>query len=259
MRAAGDARRSTVVTGAASGIGRAILENLIAAGRAVAALDKDADGLASLQQQFGGLITTRHTDITDTDDLNNAFSEAHQSLGPIEAVVAAAGIWTPGTVADLSDDQWERAISVNLTGTFNTARVTVEHLLESGGGSFVAIASDVGVQASQTCAAYVVAKHGVVGLIRSMALDFGSRGIRSNAICPGFVETAMTEEIFRHTPRALLDSRRNEVPIGRFAKPSEIASVASALISPAFSFVNGSALLIDGGATAGYFTPKEAQ
>lgn len=141
---------------------------------------------------------------------------------------------------------------MNLTGTFNTARAALGHLLRDQGGSFVAIASDVGVQGSQSCAAYVVAKHGVVGLIRSMALDFGARGIRSNAVCPGFVETPMTEEIFSQLSPDVVEARRNEVPMARFANPAEIASVVGSLVTPAFSFVNGSILTIDGGATAGY-------
>lgn len=247
-----------VVTGAASGIGRAVVEQLLTSGWTVAALDKDGKGLASLAERAAGPLLARETDIAVSSDLDRAFAETREALGAPRAVVAAAGIWTPGTVAELSDDQWSKALAVNLTGTFNTARASLEHLLAHEGGSFVAIASDVGLQGSQGCAAYVVAKHGVVGLVRSMALDFGARGIRSNAICPGFVDTAMTEEIFSNAPVEVLDARHAEVPVGRFAAPREIAAVVESVISPAFSFVNGSALLVDGGATAGYYTPRGA-
>ena len=184
---------AAVVTGAASGIGRAIAEHLLGAGWAVAAFDRDERGLADLVENSTSPLFARLTDVSDATDVNAAFAEAHETLGPVHAAIAAAGIWTPGTVTDLTDERWSRALAVNLTGTFNTARAALNHLLADQGGAFVAIASDVGVQGSQSCAAYVVAKHGVVGLIRSMALDFGARGIRSNAVCPGFVETSMTE------------------------------------------------------------------
>lgn len=247
--------RTAVVTGAASGIGKASVERLLELGWSVAGFDRDEAGLASLVEANRSHVVSRVTDIADSADVADAFSYAHDSLGPIDAVVAAAGVWTPGAVDELSDDQWAWALSINLTGMFNTARAGVRQMLTSGGGAFVAVASDVGVQGSQNCASYVVAKHGVVGLVRSMALDFGHRGIRTNAICPGFVETAMTEEIFREATPELLKARNNEVPIGRFAKPSEVAAIIGSVIEPEFSFMNGAALLIDGGATAGYYTP----
>jgi meso-butanediol dehydrogenase / (S,S)-butanediol dehydrogenase / diacetyl reductase len=251
------ANRTAVVTGAASGIGRATVELLSDLGWSVAALDRDAEGLATLNPGGSNTVVVQEVDVTDSRAVDDAFHRAASALGPINAVVAAAGVWTPGTVADLSDEQWSRAISINLTGTFNTARGGVRQMLSSGGGSFVAIASDVGLQGSQQCASYVVAKHGVIGLVRSMALDFGHRGVRTNAVCPGFVETAMTEEIFGAAPPELLRARNSEVPIGRFAQPSEVATVIQSVIDPAFSFVNGATLLVDGGATAGYYTPRE--
>lgn len=217
--------RIAVVTGAASGIGRAVVECLLDQDWAVAAIDRDETGLQTLAGAVSGALIVRPADVSKSADLDAAFDDALNMGGSIRAVVAAAGIWTPVAVADLTDEQWERAIAVNLTGTFHTARAGVDHLLRSGGGSFVAIASDVGLQGSQNCSAYVVAKHGMVGLVRSMALDYGGRGIRSNAICPGFVDTSMTEQIFRSAPRELLEARRREVPAGRLASPAEIADV----------------------------------
>lgn len=246
-----------VVTGAASGIGRATVENLLDHGWSVAALDRDQEGLNAIARQRGGDLMTRTTDITRSADIERAFADARNALGPIRAVVAAAGVWTPGTVHELTDEQWNHAIAVNLTGAFNTARVALPHLLDADGGAFVAVSSDVGVQGSQSCAAYVVGKHGVVGLVRSMALDYGHRGVRSNAICPGFVETPMTQQIFRDAPPGLVQARHSEVPLGRFATPGEIAAVIRTVMSSEFGFVNGTALLVDGGATAGYYTPRE--
>lgn len=250
------AARAAVVTGAASGIGRATVEQLVDLGWSVTALDRDEGGLATLAAASPDRVVVRRTDVTISSDVDRAFDHAREEFGPIGTVVAAAGVWTPGAVDQISDEQWSWAMSVNLTGVFNTARAAVRRMLESGGGSFVAVASDVGLQGSQDCAPYVAAKHGIVGLVRSMALDFGDRGIRSNAVCPGFVETPMTEEIFRDASAEQRRVRRNEVPAGRFASPSEVASVISSMIDPAFAFVNGASLLVDGGATAGYYTPR---
>lgn len=246
-----------VVTGAASGIGRSVCQLLADRGRRVLALDLDEQGLDDLTQlAFPNTVEVRKIDVSDSRSVDQAMADSIDLFGRVDAVVAAAGIWTPGTVLDLTDSQWDRALAVNLTGTFNVARAATRHLLASGGGSFVAIASDVGVQGSQGCAAYVAAKHAVVGLTRSIALDFGPRGIRANAVCPGFVRTAMTETIFKDADPSLLAARQNEVPAGRFADPEEIASVVGSLIGTDFSFVNGATIVIDGGATAGYYTPR---
>ena len=126
-----------------------------------------------------------------------------------------------------------------------------------GAGAFVAVASDVGVQASQRCAAYVAGKHAVVGLVRSLALDFGPRGIRSNVVCPSFVETAMAEEALAGVPEHAVAARRTEVPLERFAQARQVAGAIRFLVGPDASFINGVTLLCDGGATAGYFHPTD--
>lgn len=249
-----------VITGAASGIGRAVAENMLASGGAVIAVDRNEADL----EQFAAAMAqpaTLHVcsgDVTRPADLEKAIALGASEFGSVQGVVSAAGVWTPGGAADLTDAQWLRGIEINLTGVFNTARAAIGQFLLQGSGSFVAIASDAGLQGSQNCAAYVAAKHGVVGLVRAMALDYGPRGIRSNAVCPGFVETSMFQQIFANARPGLLESRRAEVPMGRFAQPHEIAGVVRMLLGDAGSFINGAALVIDGGSTAGYFTPTQS-
>src|SRR5262249_5304317 len=146
------------------------------------------------------------------------------AFGPLGAAVANAGIWAPGDALAVSEDVWNRALAVNATGAFHTARAALAEMLEQRrGGALGASASDVGVQGSQGCAAYVASKHAVVGLFRTLALDFGPRGIRSNVVCPGFVETPLADDVFRDAPAERLAARQSEVPMGRFASPREVA------------------------------------
>ena len=156
-----------------------------------------------------------------------------------------------GTVDQLDPDQWERSLAVNLTGVFNTARATLPELLDTK-GSFVAVASDAGVTGAQGYAAYCAAKHGVVGLVKAMALDYGSRGVRVNAVAPAFVETPMADRIFRDADDER-DYYRRIVPLGRFARPDEVAQAVLHLAGPEASYTNGLIYRIDGGTTAGYY------
>lgn len=158
-----------------------------------------------------------------------------------------------GTAPDLSLLEWSRAIEVNLTGVFLTAKYVVPQLEASGGGAFVALSSDAGIQGAAGFAAYCASKHGVIGLVKSLALDHGPHGVRCNAVCPGFVETPMAERIFADLPEAERERWRGTVPLGRFGRPEEVADAIAHLSSPQASYVNGHTYVIDGGGTAGYF------
>jgi NAD(P)-dependent dehydrogenase (short-subunit alcohol dehydrogenase family) len=150
-------------------------------------------------------------------------------------------------------EDWHKVIAVNLTGVFLTARHAIPVIAESGGGSFVAMSSDAGVQGASGFGAYCASKHGVIGLVRCLALDHGPQGVRCNAVCPGFVETPMAERIFAGTAPEEREAWRRTVPLGRFAQPEEVAASIAFLTSDEASFVNGQCYVLDGGATAGYF------
>jgi meso-butanediol dehydrogenase / (S,S)-butanediol dehydrogenase / diacetyl reductase len=160
-----------------------------------------------------------------------------------------------GTVPETPPAEWQRALDVNLTGVFNVAHHAIPRLVDRGGGAFTMVSSDAGVQGASGYAAYCASKHGLIGLMRCLALDHGPQGVRTNAVCPGFVETPMADRIFDGTSEDERDFFRRTVPLGRFARADEVAEAIAHLTSEQASYTNGLMYVIDGGATAGYFLP----
>jgi meso-butanediol dehydrogenase/(S,S)-butanediol dehydrogenase/diacetyl reductase len=243
------------VTGAASGIGRAVASRLAARGALVALIDSNAEGARKVEQEINGKGGASHAfaaDVTNSDSVRQAVSEAVALMGSISTVVSCAGILRIGTVLAMSEREWHDVIAVNLTGTWLVARHTMPWLLKNL-GAFVAISSDAGTQGASGYAAYSASKHGVLGLVRCLALDHGPQGVRSNAICPSFVQTPMVDAAFVGATVEQRQHYEQLVPLGRFARPEEIASMAAYLTSAEASYVNGAVYAVDGGATAGYF------
>jgi 3-oxoacyl-[acyl-carrier protein] reductase len=222
-----------VVTGGNSGIGRAAAELLGAEGVAVAVLD---------------LSGSLPVDVSDAASVARAVKDARDEFGPVQILVNAAGVSVTGRLEDDGYvERWERAIAVNLTGTMNTVRACLPDLLASGQGRIVNIASTEGLGAARFDGPYAVSKHGVVGFTRSLAVDLGRRGVTANCICPGATLTAMTAGISRADRDAFA---RRHVPVGRYARPEEIAYMIVALTRPEASYVNGAIIPVDGGMTA---------
>ena len=225
--------RVAIVTGGASGIGRATAELLAAQGVKVAVLD-----------QSGGI----RVDVADAESVSRAVAEARESFGRIDILVNAAGIAVGGPIeGDGFLEQWERALAVNLTGSMLMVRACVDDLVRNGTGRIVNIASTEGLGAGRLAGPYTVSKHGVVGFTRSLAVDLGRRGVTANCVCPGATLTGMTSAI----PEADRDrfARRN-IPVGRYGRPEEIAHLIVALTALEASFVNGAVIPVDGGMTA---------
>lgn len=245
---------SAFVTGAGSGIGRAIAIRLARAGHGVGLFDLNGHGIAETAKRIsrsGGSCASFVGDVGSPDDMSAAVDHTVTQLGALSIGVANAGIESTGTAVTATLQSWERSLSVILTGTFLTARFVVPHLIGSR-GSFVAISSDCGVTGYPDCAPYLAAKHGVVGLVRGMAMDFGRFGVRSNAVAPGWVRTPMMQRLYADDAEAI---RRSEAcnPMGEFATPEMIADVVAHLSSSEARHTNGQVYMVDGGDNAGRF------
>ena len=254
-------REVAFVTGAASGIGAATARRLASRGAAVGLFDLSAEGLEIVSAEIkaaGGECLSLPGDVADDDAVGNAVGATAAAFGGMDSVVACAGLEVIGTVLDLSVDDWRRALNVDLTGVFLTARHTVPLLIERGGGAFVAVSSEAGVGGASGFAAYSAAKHGVVGLVRCLALDHGPRGVRANVVCPGLIETPMATRCFEDADQEWRASCAATIPLGRPGLAEEVAAAVAHLTSDEASYCNGMTYVIDGGSTAGYFEAEVA-
>ena len=242
------AGRVVVVTGAASGMGRAIALLFGAEGARVAALDRDADGVAQVADAISlerGIAYGRALDVTDADAVATAIDEVVGKLGPVGILVNDAGVSIPAPIDDADfDAAWDLTLAVNLTGYVRMTRACLPHLLEAGGGRIVNIASTEGLGATPSISPYTASKHGVVGLTRSLACELGPKGITVNCVCPGPIHTGMTAVI----PGEMKERfARRRVPLRRYGDPEEVAHMVLNLALPASSFVNGAIVTVDGG------------
>ncbi|NBA93640.1 SDR family NAD(P)-dependent oxidoreductase [Pseudomonas sp. R5(2019)] len=244
--------RNIMVTGASGGIGKAAVIAFAQAGARVIMLDRDVAGLQDVAETVkasGGNTHAIECDVTDEAGIEAAIAEVVDRFGALHGAFNNAGIEQSNLpLHEISAQAWARIIDIDLTGVFYCMKHQVRAMLMSGGGSIVNTASALGAVAISSASDYIAAKHGVVGLTKAAAVDYGPRNIRVNAILPGIIETplilrASQEPNFAKQFQALRDRH----PIGRFGQPEEIAAAALWLLSDAASFVTGTSMSVDGG------------
>jgi meso-butanediol dehydrogenase/(S,S)-butanediol dehydrogenase/diacetyl reductase len=231
-----------LVTGGASGIGRATCRRLAAEGARVAVLDLNAKGAEAVAAEIGGIGIG--VDVTDADALKTAVDDAAAQLGGLSIVFANAGIGWMAAIGDMAPAEWRKVTSVCLDGVFYTVHAAIPHLLANGDGRIVATASISGVRPAEGEAAYAAAKLGVVALMASLALEYGPV-IRANAVSPGMIATAMTTPLV--TDPVIVDRMVAKTPAGRIGEPEDIADVVLFLASDLARFITGQNLVVDGG------------
>lgn len=232
--------RTVLITGANRGIGRAIAERFVAAGDDVVTIYRGGalpDGVSGVEG-----------DVTDTAAVDAAFTEVEREHGPVEVLVANAGITRDQLLMRMSDDDFEQVLDVNLTGAFRCARRASAGMIRRRGGRMIFISSVVGLYGTPGQANYAASKAGLIGLARSIARELGPRGVTANVVAPGFIDTAMTDAL----PQERRDAYRAAVPLGRFADPAEVAGVVHFLASAEAAYVTGAVVPVDGGLGMGH-------
>jgi 3-oxoacyl-[acyl-carrier protein] reductase len=232
--------RTVLITGGNRGIGYALAEEFIAQGHRVAVTARTGEGPA-------GSLTVR-ADVTDGLSLDAAYAQIESSLGPVEVVIANAGITKDTLVMRMSDDDFDSVIETNLGGTFKVVKRAVKGMLKARFGRIVLISSVVGLYGSAGQVNYSSSKSALVGMARSLTRELGARGITANVVAPGFIETDMTAEL----PQEQQEQYRKNIPAGRFAQPSEVAKVCAWLASDDAGYISGAVIPVDGGLGMGH-------
>lgn len=243
-----------LVTGAASGIGRASAELFATMGAHVVACDVDAHrGEATVAdlREAGHDAVFKAADVTDDHAVAALVAFAVDAYGRLDCAANCAGVGGGDALThEYPDDRWDRIVSINLRGTWLAMRREIEAMLAKGnGGAVVNVSSTLGVRGSPMASAYSAGKHGVVGLTRTAAIEYAPAGIRVNAVCPGAIDTPMMDETFERFP-GFREALLGFVPMGRMGRPDEVAAAIAWLCSDAASFVTGECLAVEGGLLA---------
>jgi len=247
------AGKVALVTGAGSGIGLATAKAFGEAGASVVLADRREDAVRAAAEGLsasGGKALAVRCDVTDDTQVASMIDRTVSAFGRLDAAFNNAGVMQRRVdTAEISGDEWDRVMAINLRGVWSCMKYELPQMLRNGGGAIVNCSSIGGVIGVPGLAAYHAAKHGVIGLTKTAALEYATRKIRINAVCPGTINTPMAESLTGGDPKILAEFLKDE-PIGRIAEPEEVAAAVLWLCSPGASYVVGHALLVDGGYTA---------
>jgi 3-oxoacyl-[acyl-carrier protein] reductase len=232
--------RTVLITGGNRGIGYAIAEEFVAQGHRVAVTARSGQGPH-------GSLTVR-ADVTDSAAVDAAFTEVEAALGPVEVLVANAGITRDMLLMRMGDDDFDAVIDTNLGGAFRVIKRASKGMLKARYGRIVLISSVVGLLGSAGQVNYAASKSGLVGMARSITRELGARGITANVVAPGFIETEMTAGL----PQAQQEEYRKSIPAGRFARPQEVARVVTWLAGDDAAYISGAVIPVDGGLGMGH-------
>ena len=238
-----------LITGAGTGIGRAIALAFAREGAKIALVGRRQEHLESVAKEAGGAPLVLAGDVSKQGDIDRLLRETSAHFGDVNVLVNNAGVLYIGTAEQITEQQWDDTFNVNVRGLWLLSRSVLPYMREAGGGSIVNVASVLGINGARLRAAYAASKGAVILLTKCMAIDHGKENIRVNAICPSFIETDLTAEVIRQAPdpAAVRKERIGVHPIGRLGQPEDVASLAVYLASDESAWVTGAAMPVDGG------------
>jgi meso-butanediol dehydrogenase/(S,S)-butanediol dehydrogenase/diacetyl reductase len=240
--------KTTIITGGGTGIGLACARLFTQEGAKVVIFGRRQDRLDQALKEIGESVLAVQGDITNASDTERLVETAVKQLGKVDILINNAGTFTPSPLHETEDAVWDQTFSINMRGVFQLTRKILPQMIAQGSGSIIHISSILGMIAVPGTAAYNASKSALNQFSKSIAVEYGAHGIRSNALCPGMIETEMTEELRSDT--ALMEEFLKGYPLGRFGKPEEVAQACLFLASDESAFITGATLPIDGGYTA---------
>jgi 3-oxoacyl-[acyl-carrier protein] reductase len=232
-----------MVTGGAQGIGKSVAKRLSSEGAVIAVCDMNLDRAKATAEELGGGSRAFFMNVADEEKVESAVNEVLAAFGKIDILVNNAGITRDNLMLRMKKEDWDLVLTVNLTGTFLTSKAVVRHMMKARSGSIVNIASVVGLMGNAGQANYSASKAGVIGLTKTMAKEFASRGITVNAVAPGYIQTEMTEHLSEEAKQAFM----SVIPLKRPGAAEDVASVVAFLASTDASYLTGQVISIDGG------------
>ena len=235
-----------IVTGGARGIGREIVRELLSMGMTVVAVDLKEDLLKELPAALGNpgdKLQTAAMDVTDSEGFTKVIDDIAEKFGRIDVLVNNAGITRDGLLIRMDDNDWDLVIKVNLKSAFIGTRAVGRYMVRQKGGSIVNMSSYSGLEGNRGQANYAASKAGLLGLTKTVAKELASKNVRCNAVCPGFIQTEMTDVL----PQIAKDMALEQIPLKRFGKPADIAKAVAFLASDASGYITGQSLSVDGG------------